>query len=262
MKIDFWKYHGTGNDFILINGFEKQFPLHNTELVAKMCSRHFGIGADGLIVLVPADSYDFKMMYFNSDGNPSTMCGNGARCAVSFAKFQKLVANEASFLAADGAHTANIDDKGWVNLSMSNVAQLDQHETDFILDTGSPHYVRIVENVDDHDIVKIGRSIRYNDTYRKNGINVNIMQVIEQDIIVVETYERGVEDETLSCGTGVTACALVQIKNAGVDTISVKTKGGSLKVSGELIEGVFSKIILSGPAQQVFKGVYTADEAI
>ncbi len=259
MKINFWKYHGTGNDFILINGFEIDFPLFNTDLVAEMCSRHFGIGADGLIVLIPVENYDFKMMYFNSDGKPSSMCGNGARCAVSFAKFKNLILNEASFLAADGAHTAKIDDKEWVHLSMSKVEQVAKVASDFVLDTGSPHFVRIVENLDDHDIFQIGQSIRYSEPYRQDGINVNLMQVIEQDVILVETYERGVEDETRSCGTGVTACALVQMQHSNKNNISVKTKGGFLKVSSDLEEGVFTNIILSGPTKQVFEGTYISE---
>lgn len=259
MKIEFWKYHGTGNDFILINGFENEFPTQNYDLIAKMCSRHFGIGADGLIVIVPDDSEDFKMLYYNSDGNPSSMCGNGGRCAVSFAHFQKLIKNETSFVAVDGIHKANIDDQSWVHLSMGDVEDIKRNDEDYILDTGSPHYVKIVDNVDDHDIVDVGRSIRYNNTYRKEGINVNLMQVLEKDIIIVETYERGVEDETLSCGTGVTACALVQMKNAGVEQISVKTKGGLLKVSGKLDEDTFTNIVLSGPTTQVYRGTLPLD---
>ena len=259
MKIDFWKYHGTGNDFILINGFNDAIPLYNTQLVVAMCSRHFGIGADGLIVLVPDDDNDFKMMYYNSDGNQSSMCGNGARCAVSFAYAQKLISKETEFVAVDGLHTAVIDDKAWVHLSMNKVDKIKEHAEDFILNTGSPHYVRIVENVDDFDIVEFGRSIRYNEMFRHEGINVNMMQIIEKDIILVETYERGVEDETLSCGTGVTACALVQMKLTGEEVISVKTKGGLLKVSAHLEEQSFTNITLSGPAVKVYKGVYGAD---
>jgi len=204
--------------------------------------------------------YDFEMIYFNSDGNESTMCGNGGRCAVSFAHLLQLIDTKTSFVAVDGIHEAFIDEKAWVHLSMSDVNQIEKRGEDYVLNTGSPHFVKPVENVDDFDIVETGRSIRYNDEFRKEGINVNLMQVIEKDIIMVETYERGVEDETLSCGTGVTACALVQMKNSGCEEITVKTKGGLLKVSSQMGKENFSKIVLSGPTTKVYKGKYIINQ--
>lgn len=256
MTITFYKYQGTGNDFILIDNRSKIFPAENKDLIESLCHRRFGIGADGLILLEDEPSYDFKMVYFNSDGNPSSMCGNGGRCIVAFAKFLGVAGKLSRFLAVDGEHLASIEGTD-VSLKMKDVTEVEVIGGAFYLNTGSPHYVAAVNDISSYDVYKEGRSIRYNDRFREKGTNVNFIQPFE-DHIFVRTYERGVEDETYSCGTGVTAAGIVA-SLAGMNKVpgecNVKTIGGDLKVSYKQVEeGTFHDIWLTGPAIQVFKG--------
>lgn len=262
MQIPFYKYQGTGNDFVMIDNREEEFiNPENTALIRLMCDRKFGIGADGLILLQNLEGYDFEMIYFNADGHLSSMCGNGGRCIAAFANYLGIVKESCFFMAIDGVHEATIADD-YVKLKMSNVQDVEVGEDYFVLDTGSPHYVVFVEDLDDIDVVDLGKMIRYGARFKKEGINVNFVEKGENQLLI-GTYERGVEDETLSCGTGVTAAAIAYAlkdhQNAD-NQINVKSKGGDLTVSFEQKEkGQFSKIWLGGKAEQVFSGVFLAD---
>jgi len=252
MLIEFYKYQGTGNDFIMIDNRDLIFPK-NTEIIEKFCDRRFGIGGDGLILLENDSDSDFKMVYYNSDGNESTMCGNGGRCIVAFAHFLDIFEEKCSFEAIDGNHKAEIRN-GIVKLKMIDVENINKDGGSFVLDTGSPHFVKYVKMLKDYNVYKNGNEIRNSSTYKDKGINVNFVEEISGEEIFVRTYERGVEDETFSCGTGVTAAALTFLKDKNVDSVKVKVLGGNLKVYAEKHQDSFSNIWLEGPAQQVFKG--------
>lgn len=258
MKLDFYKYHGTGNDFILIDNRDNKF-IPAKDLVALLCHRRFGIGADGLILLNQIPGYDFGMKYYNSDGNESTMCGNGGRCIVAFADFLSLPPEPVRFIAADGEHTGIVlgrkGDTWHVKLSMNDVEGYRMRLGDHILDTGSPHLVRFVKDAAHIDVVSEGRVARYLDEFQPGGINVNFVEEKGSGIFV-RTYERGVEDETLSCGTGVTASSLVyaMIHQINEGMIPVMTMGGSLSLHFKRKETGFTGIWLEGPATKVFHG--------
>jgi diaminopimelate epimerase len=259
MNIPFQKYEGTGNDFILLDNRDQKYTGLKNSQVEFLCNRNFGIGADGLILLEKKNGYDFKMIYFNSDGNISSMCGNGGRCITAFAKSLNLINGEAKFVAADGDHKSEIISKSplIVKLKMADVSDVEQIENDIFLNTGSPHYVRFVNDVLAMDIVSEARKIRYNDRFKTEGTNVNFVQQSPQGLIV-RSYERGVENETLSCGTGVTASVLASVikgiakKDAG--NIQVKSMGGILTVHYKPSETGFENVWLEGEAKFVFKG--------
>jgi diaminopimelate epimerase len=257
MQIDFFKYHGTGNDFILIDNRKGNVHLSQAQ-IAHLCHRHFGIGADGLMLLENANEVDFKMVYYNSDGKESSMCGNGGRCITLFAKHLGIIENEANFIAIDGMHFSTIDDN-MIELKMNDVHQITRDGDAYILNTGSPHYVAMLPNVKQMDVVQQGKAIRYNDTYKKEGINVNFVEVLANKTLFVATYERGVEDETLSCGTGVTAAAIAHVQDSiGGNYVRIQTKGGTLLVKCvNQNKQHFTDVYLCGPAQLVFKGSTT-----
>ena len=254
--IQFSKYQGTGNDFILLDNRNETFNHLTTRQVVLLCHRRLGIGADGLMLLNKKEGYDFEKKYYNSDGRLASMCGNGGRCIVKFAESIGIHKNSYHFLAADGEHTAEIDLNGFVRLKMSDVNGVEVHSNHFILDTGSPHYVKYIPDVMNADVKNLGHVIRYSSKYHEKGINVNFVECIDEDSIYVRTYERGVEDETLSCGTGVTASALISAHNEnGFNRVEVKTPGGHLSVEFDKIdEDHFENIWLTGPADLVFKG--------
>jgi len=258
MKLKFYKYQGTGNDFVMVDNRDQKLSKNDTKLVKHLCDRKFGVGADGLILLENSEDPDddFKMIYFNADGNESSMCGNGGRCLVAFAKYLGIIENSARFTAIDGVHEASIQE-GIVSLKMQDVDNIFDHENFIFLNTGSPHHVIFTENINEIDIKKEGSIIRYSDRYKdNNGTNVNFVEPVAEDTFSVRTYERGVEDETLSCGTGVTAVALAAFKTMKTNSNQVKviTPGGQLSISFEQIEKGFSDVWLSGPAEFVFKG--------
>jgi diaminopimelate epimerase len=256
MPLHFFKYQGTGNDFIILDNRDWNNNALSTERIKFLCDRRLGIGADGLMLLNSRSGYDFEMKYYNSDGRESSMCGNGGRCLVKFAYDQGMHKSSYRFLASDGPHEAEIEDNGIVNLKMKNVADMREYHGDMILDTGSPHYVKIVSEVMDYDVVRKGMEIRYSGDFAKDGINVNFVEQKRPDEIIVRTYERGVEDETLSCGTGVTASALVCYHNeCGYNDVTVVTKGGKLTVKFDRpSENYFENIWLCGPALKVYEG--------
>ncbi|MFD2246163.1 diaminopimelate epimerase [Pontibacter ruber] len=256
MALSFYKYQGTGNDFVMVDNRKLTFPADDEQLVKHLCDRHVGIGADGLILLQDHPDYDFEMVYFNADGRLGSMCGNGARCTVRFARQLGVIEDVACFLAADGEHQASVE-RDLIQLKMNDVKGVERIGEDYYLNTGSPHYVRFVDNVRDLDVYEEGRAIRYNDRFSAVGTNVNFVQRLSENEIYVRTYERGVEDETLSCGTGVTAAALVTSMEGAQSPVAVKTPGGDLKVLFERSGDVFKYIYLVGPAKLVFTGSVT-----
>jgi diaminopimelate epimerase len=256
MKFTFYKYQGTGNDFVMIDNRDMRFPKSDESLVNHICDRHFGIGADGLILLEEVNGYDFKMVYYNSDGKQSTMCGNGGRCLAAFAYQLDIVKDRGTFLAVDGPHPFELKGKDIVKLKMKDVDTFENLGSDFILNTGSPHFVRFTEKVMELDLVKEARAIRYNERFAQEGINVNFVEEWDSSSML-RTYERGVEDETLSCGTGTVAAALsLAIKNdLSVGPIPLHTKGGVLSVYFEKEHHTFVNVWLQGPAKLVFEGL-------
>ncbi|MFT6138343.1 MAG: diaminopimelate epimerase [Patiriisocius sp.] len=254
MAVSFYKYQGTGNDFVIIDNRRLNFAKNDVKTIAHLCDRKFGVGADGLILLENHNTLDFEMVYFNADGNQSTMCGNGGRCIVHFANFLGIIKDETEFLAIDGKHNASIKG-GQVALQMSDVAEIQVNTEYSFLNTGSPHHVQMVENLSDYDVFSEGKRIR-NDIYGNEGANVNFVERLSSNSFKVRTYERGVEDETLSCGTGVTAVAIAMFINGmnKVSQIKLETQGGKLEVSFEKNDGSFKNVFLKGPAVQVFKG--------
>jgi diaminopimelate epimerase len=256
MTASFYKYQGTGNDFIIFDNRKNEYDGITNSQVKKLCDRRFGIGADGLMLLNAKPGYDFEMVYYNADGNPSTMCGNGGRCMVRFAYHMGIHKYTYTFLAVDGAHEAEIDNNNIIRLKMNDVNEVDEHSSFAVLNTGSPHFVKYATEVDNIDVLQTGREIRYSKRFAAEGINVNFVETTGEDSILVRTYERGVEDETLSCGTGVTAAALMSAHNPrGFNRVEVKTPGGNLSVEYTKIdEKHFNNIWLCGPAELVYKG--------
>lgn len=260
-NIPFHKYQGAGNDFVMVDNRAGIFPdASDVALIARLCDRRFGIGADGLILLENAPDFDFRMVYFNADGRESSMCGNGGRCIVAFAKHLGIIGEHCRFTAIDGPHEARMAAPDWVELNMSDVAAVTQtSDGDYVLNTGSPHYVQFVDQLEELPVAALGRKIRYSETYQAAGINVNFVEPTETGIAVA-TYERGVEDETLSCGTGVTAAAIAfYLKNpkAGNTDVSIDTKGGKLRVRFKPVGSRFEEVWLCGPAVRVFEGVFS-----
>lgn len=258
MEFTFYKYQGTGNDFVMIDNRQLQFDKNNTKLVESLCDRRFGIGADGLILLENHPELDFKMVYYNADGNESSMCGNGGRCIAAFAKHLGIIQDKASFEAIDGLHHAIIDNDV-IKIQMQDVLSVENHQQHVFLNTGSPHHVQMEVNLNEFLIKEVGSKIRYGQPYNEAGSNVNFVKKLSEDIFQVRTYERGVEDETLSCGTGVTAVALAMFETGQTKShlVTLETEGGQLQVSFEEEKGIYKNIWLIGPALKVFKGIWT-----
>jgi len=254
--IRFYKYQGTGNDFIMIDDRSEKFNLEDHELIAHLCHRKFGIGADGLILIRNHSDADFEMVYYNSDGHLTSLCGNGSRCAVKFASQLGIVNDECTFMTVEGILEAKIN-AALVHIKMPDVSDVEVHPDHYFLYTGSPHHICFVDDIENHDVFNEGRKIRKGAPYFEEGSNVNFVEDLDKSEIFVRTYERGVEDETLSCGTGVTAAALVKAIDGGTSPVKVKTLGGDLRVSFEKGESrSFRNIYLIGPAVKVFQGEY------
>lgn len=256
MKLTFYKYHGTGNDFIIVDNRNSLIDENSNSLFLKLCHRKFGIGADGLILIQNHEKYDFEMLYYNADGAKGSMCGNGARCTVAFLHSQNIIGSTTTFFAADGIHNASIHNN-IVSLRMSDVDNIEVHEDFVFLNNGSPHYMKFVDNIHLVDVNNEGKAIRNNDRFKKEGTNVNFVQCFP-NALFVRTYERGVENETLSCGTGVTASAIAAVAKKLVGDKSpykIKTLGGELTVHlKQRAEKKFTDIYLEGTATFVFKG--------
>ncbi|MBT8255217.1 MAG: diaminopimelate epimerase [Bacteroidia bacterium] len=254
MEFEFFKYQGTGNDFIIIDNRSLFFPKNDTKLIVQLCDRKFGIGADGLLLLEDHDTADFRMVYFNSDGKLSSMCGNGGRCIVHLARKLGIIQEFATFEAIDGTHEATIE-SDIVSLKMSDVNEVEISNNHVFLNTGSPHHVTMVDNLSDFDVYSEGKKIR-NDLYGREGANINFVSPISKSAFAVRTYERGVEDETLSCGTGVTAVAIAMHAMVKTESqkIELRTPGGTLEVRFKKIDKGYQNVYLTGPATFVFKG--------
>ncbi len=253
MEIHFSKYQGTGNDFVIIDKRDGRIALSNQQ-IAFLCDRRFGVGADGLMLLGTAEGYDFSMTYYNANGTEGTMCGNGARCLVQFAHDSGMIKEHYQFIAVDGPHEASIHPNGWVHLKMSDVNAVETGEDFFVTNTGSPHYIQTVADIENFEVFNEGKAIRFNERFKKEGINVNFMQHLK-DHLFVRTYERGVENETYSCGTGVTAAAITScLHKQGEHEIQIQTLGGKLAVSfNNQGGGHFNHIWLKGPGTFVYK---------
>lgn len=256
MTVKFYKYQGTGNDFVMIDNRDL-FLKPERSVIEKICHRKWGIGADGLILLQTKPGYDFEMLYFNSDGRESSMCGNGGRCLIQFANHLGVVSTKCKFWAIDGEHVGEILPDGQVSLKMQDVEVIKMlPNNDVLLNTGSPHYIHFATNIADKDIVDAAKKIRYSEPFSKEGVNVNFVQVLDSNKLFVRTYERGVEDETLSCGTGVVAATLaaVYMQLSSATRMNIQTLGGELQVSFVKEDGIFQEIYLTGPALKVFEG--------
>jgi diaminopimelate epimerase len=264
MQLEFYKYQGTGNDFVMIDNRSNTFPKENSELVAHLCNRRFGIGADGLILLETDTETDFRMVYYNSDGNLSSMCGNGGRCLVAFAKKLNLIQKETTFVATDGLHYATVADDGIVSLQMIDVAAIKNTSEYSYLNTGSPHHVQLVDNLEQYNVKENGAAIRYGNLYGKEGSNINFVKKINENTFSLRTYERGVEDETLACGTGATAVAIAMnaIGQTDLNVINLNVEGGKLTVSFEKGNGKYTNVFLKGPAEFVFKGTIAIQSSL
>ena len=257
MNILFSKYQGTGNDFIIVDDRTKRFPKNESDLVMFLCDRRFGIGGDGLMLLQESDIFDFKMVYFNSDGKESTMCGNGGRCIAAFAQKLEIFKNRAVFEAIDGEHQVTIEPDQEIILKMADVNKIENDNGNHFLDTGSPHYVVPVYSLEHYDVIGEGRKIRYDERFKADGTNVNFYQQKENGILSVRTYERGVENETFSCGTGVVASAIsaALVNPTDNSSVDIQTKGGNLQVKfTKNADNTFHNIWLKGPATFVFSG--------
>ena len=256
MKIKFNKYQGSGNDFVILDNRTGEFSSLNTKQIHRLCDRRFGVGGDGLMLLNNKAGYDFEMLYFNADGHVGSMCGNGGRCITRFVFNMGMHKYTYRFLATDGEHESEIDQNNWIRLKMNDVNEIEEHASYILLNTGSPHLIKFASEVANIDVVETGREIRYSKKFAEEGVNVNFVESTGEDSIYVRTYERGVEDETLSCGTGVTAAALVSAHNPlGFNRVDVVTSGGKLSVEfNKISDTQFDNIWLCGSAEFVFSG--------
>ena len=254
MNIEFTKYQGAGNDFVIIDDRKELFDINNNSLIETICDRRYGVGADGLILLRNHSEYDFQMIYFNADGFLGSMCGNGGRCIVDFAKRLSVFENECTFLAADGIHFASWQEKN-VSLKMGDVTEVESNNVFAFLNTGSPHYVEKLTDIKKVNVCKRGSEIRNNKRFKKEGTNVNFIE-LSNEIPYIRTYERGVEDETLACGSG-TVASVLALHHWGYEfnkPLTVNTKGGKLKVDFKFENGIYTQVFLIGPAKSVYKG--------
>jgi diaminopimelate epimerase len=253
MLVKFAKYQATGNDFILIDNRDGKIKLELPQIV-RLCNRSWGIGADGIILVEADKNADFNMNFYNPDGSQS-LCGNGSRCAVNFAHELGIIEKEANFSAFDGNHLAEIHDNKDVRLKMNDVKTVRHMGDGMFVDTGSPHVVNFVINLGNFKVRKEGSKVRFSGLFHESGVNVNFVEVMDQHNISVRTYERGVEDETLSCGTGVTAAAIASQMKSVLSPVQIKTRGGNLRVEyQQAVEGGYKDVFLTGPAKKVFEG--------
>jgi len=256
LEIDFIKYHGAGNDFIMIDNYhnDKNLSQLTKKNVESLCHRQFGIGADGLIILQNHENYDFEMIYYNSDGGLSSMCGNGGRCIIHLAHSSGYIGDSCFFLAADGRHEGKVRER--IELKMQPVSEIEKKSDNaFFVDTGSPHYIKLVDSVESVDLVKEAHAIRYNDEYKVHGTNVNFVEVSSDNKLAIRTYERGVEGETLACGTGIVAASLVHNHILSrCNEVIVNATGGRCSVRMDKEGSGWKNIWLIGPAQEVYRG--------
>ena len=255
MLKNFHKYHGAGNDFIIIDNFNSTNAALTNKEIATICHRRYGVGADGLIIISKSSKYDFKMTYYNSDGYEGTMCGNGGRCAVQFASDMKIIQKKTTFEAIDGLHEAEMVRPNFISLKMNDVNDVKETKHGLFIDTGSPHVMVKSENIHEIDVFNLGKTIRHSSVFSPEGTNVNFFE-IDNDKIIIRTFERGVENETLACGTGSVATAIAAFHEKFITTqnnVQLKAKGGDLFVTFEG-DNPYNNIWLKGPAVKVFNG--------
>ncbi len=254
--LEFYKFQGTGNDFVMIDNRRGIFNQENSDLVSFLCDRKLGIGGDGLILLETDNTFDFKMVYYNSDGKESTMCGNGGRCIVAFASLLGIIQKQCRFIAVDGEHQALINEDGDISLQMIDVENINKSADFMFLNTGSPHHIQVVQDIEYYDVFNNGKRIRESELYMPSGTNVNFVEQKGDNYFKIRTFERGVENETLSCGTGATAAAIAMfdVGKANARDIKIDVEGGSLKVSFDYSNQKYSNVFLTGPAEFVFQG--------
>jgi diaminopimelate epimerase len=254
MQFDFHKYHGAGNDFIVMDDRAQLFPSQDKALIAKLCDRRFGIGSDGILLIQNSEEADLHIDFLNPDGSRS-FCGNGSRCGLRFAAHVGMIGSDCTFMASDGMHEGRLENE-LVHIAMRDVEGVEQNEFGTELYTGSPHLIRFVDDLDQVDVKMEGAAIRYNELYQKEGINVNFVSQMAPGTLAIRTYERGVEGETLACGTGVTAAALAKASQERIERekFFVKAKGGVLSVRFEKVGNGFKNIWLTGPAVKVYEG--------
>ena len=256
MNFQFEKYQGAGNDFIILDDREDSFPDQDHSLIQKLCDRHFGIGADGLILLRDSSRSDFKMLYFNANGHPSSLCGNGSRCVFAFAKKHKIVSNQGTFETSDGTHKGSITPDDLICIEMGDVLKIEKRDMAIFMDTGSPHHIEFVDEVSAVDVKVQGAAIRYGAPYFEAGSNANFVEKVNENEFNIRTYERGVEDETLACGTGAVAAAIAVhfSELTPLNVVKINALGGRLQVSFTPDSGQYKNIQLTGPAVFVFSG--------
>ena len=257
MPVNFFKYQATGNDFVIIDNLTNFFNKNDTKLIARLCDRRFGIGADGLILLESSSDFDFKMIYFNADGRESSMCGNGGRCIVAFARRLGMINDTTIFTAVDGPHEAKIE-ASQISLKMQDVKSIKNKAGGIILDTGSPHYVSMCKDLDNLNVQIEGAKIRNASPFLEDGINVNFVDPIDSENFAIRTYERGVEGETLSCGTGATAVAIAMhaSQKTNSNCITLQTQGGDLEVQFRSKEASYVDVWLRGSVRYVYEGTF------
>jgi diaminopimelate epimerase len=261
MDFQFEKYQGAGNDFIIIDDRKENFPDQDHSLIQKHCDRHFGIGADGLILVRDSDRSDFKMLYFNADGHPSSLCGNGSRCVFAFANKHQMIGNEGTFETSDGIHRGSITPDDLICIEMGDVLTIEKRGSAIFMDTGSPHHIEFVDQVSAIDVKTQGAAIRYGAPYFETGSNANFVEKVNEKEFNIRTYERGVEDETLACGTGAVAAAIGAhfSGQTPLDMVNINALGGCLQVSFTPDSGQYKNILLIGPATYVFSGNLTTE---
>ena len=261
MDFQFEKYQGSGNDFIIIDDPKENFPDQDHSLIQKHCDRHFGIGADGLILVRDSDRSDFKMLYFNADGHPSSLCGNGSRCVFAFANKHQMIGNEGTFETSDGIHRGSLTPDDLICIEMGDVLTIEKRGSAIFMDTGSPHHIEFVDQVSAIDVKTQGAAIRYGAPYFETGSNDNFVEKVNEKEFNIRTYERGVEDETLACGTGAVAAAIGAhfSGQTPLDMVNINALGGCLQVSFTPDSGQYKNILLIGPATYVFSGNLTTE---
>lgn len=261
MDFQFEKYQGAGNDFIIIDDRKENFPDQDHSLIQKHCDRHFGIGADGLILVRDSDRSDFKMLYFNADGHPSSLCGNGSRCVFAFANKHQMIGNEGTFETSDGIHRGSLTPDDLICIEMGDVLTIEKRGSAIFMDTGSPHHIEFVDQVSAIDVKTQGAAIGYGAPYFETGSNANFVEKVNEKEFNIRTYERGVEDETLACGTGAVAAAIGAhfSGQTPLDMVNINALGGCLQVSFTPDSGQYKNILLIGPATYVFSGNLTTE---
>jgi diaminopimelate epimerase len=261
MDFQFEKYQGAGNDFIIIDDRKENFPDQDHSLIQKHCDRHFGIGADGLILVRDSDRSDFKMLYFNADGHPSSLCGNGSRCVFAFTNKHQMIGNEGTFETSDGIHRGSLTPDDLICIEMGDVLTIEKRGSAIFMDTGSPHHIEFVDQVSAIDVKTQGAAIRYGAPYFETGSNANFVEKVNEKEFNIRTYERGVEDETLACGTGAVAAAIGAhfSGQTPLDMVNINALGGCLQVSFTPDSGQYKNILLIGPATYVFSGNLTTE---